>query len=184
MVTTALYTNDFNGRLSSVLDASEAPKKGWAYIFYWNGYKMDNKMLACPDAYNLPTDHANADFFRQILTYGLNFSGNTKAKYSRGFASPTTITDGSETEYWWTINVNKLEMPNQNWILCDSYESWFSSSDGNGEYTNAAFVPLGNGITALAHSRRSNVGFADGHCEALTENDFSNYSNGLTFEAL
>ncbi|MBO4619628.1 MAG: type II secretion system protein [Victivallales bacterium] len=185
MVTVALYTNDFKGRMSTVLDASEAPKLGWGYIFYWNGYKLDNPLMACPDAFNVPADHASADTFRKWLTYGLNFTGNMKGQYSRGFAAPSTVTDGGgETEYWWTINTNKLEMPNRNWMLCDSYEMWWSSSEGNGEYTNAAFVPLGNAVQALAHNRSTNTGFADGHCEALTENDYSNYSNGLIFQPL
>ncbi len=176
MVSITMYTNDYNGRLTTDRKTSGNNPKGWGQSLWDAGYELDNKLQHCTDSVHV-ADNDNS-IQRTAWGYGLNYTGNTKDDQTLGFASVANNAWGKNSLY--TISVNKLRFPNQIWILVDSYEGWWSS-EGNGDYTNSSFIAYGDMDVALAHNKQANVGFADGHCSASSEGDFSAFSKDLGF---
>ena len=175
MVTITMYTNDHNGRLTT--DRHNAAPYGWGQVTWDAGYELDNKLIHCTNSVHV--DSNDNDTQRKLWCYGLNYAGNTKDAATLGFA--TVGTNAYNEQKLYTISVNKLKFPNQIWILADSYEGWWSSSEGNGDYTNSSFTGSGDYGIAVAHDKRANVGFADGHCAASSEGDFGAFSKDLGF---
>ena len=177
LISLTMYFNDHNGRLAvdRTLDSQSVPARGWASALFDAGYKLDAGLIHCPDS----AAFSNIDKISILdytgfnaFTYGLNYRGNTKDVAADAF-STSTIGGAS------TIRVNKLDYPNLTWLLLDSYNFSFPA-----DYYNAAMVEAGGYRVALAHEKRANVGFADGHASANTQSDFDAFSYSLAFENL
>ena len=182
LISLTMYFNDHNGRLAvdRTLDSQNVPARGWASALFDAGYKLDAGLVHCPDS----AAFSNIDKISILdytgfnaFTYGLNYRGNTKDKQYDAFS--TTGGNPAEGVLPSVIRVNKLDYPNLTWLLLDSYNFLFTA-----DYYNASLVGSAEFKVALAHEKRANVGFADGHASANTQSDFDAFSYLLTFENL
>ena len=174
MVSITMYTNDYNGRLTT--DRHNAWPCGWGQVLWDAGYELDNLLQHCPDSAHADNDN---EIIRRAWGYGLNYAGNTEDTAVWAFATLSENSFGEQKLC--TILLNKLKLPNRIWMLTDSVDSWWTYNEPQG-YTNCSFTAPGDYGVRLQHNKQASTGFADGHCEALTRGSFEQVSKNLEFD--
>jgi prepilin-type N-terminal cleavage/methylation domain-containing protein/prepilin-type processing-associated H-X9-DG protein len=147
-----MYTDDYD---SYYINQATSPYLKWSYNLYLGSYLADYHYVQCPSAMDV-VNPSSSNFI--------------KSQFGASYASSVTENDGG-------IGLKLAPYPSKTLLLADCSKVM---TTGSGIVTNVQNAALGSwnteprsdqGNPFLAHSKRMNTAFIDGHVTALKPSD-------------